>query len=223
MAERNHSIHPATLKNGTGNEYQIDAVIFDANDDPIVIIDPKYIRNTKHNRDKGSWLCTAHYNLRKTHPKIRKSIAVLGGRWSPSSKALIRSFGIHILEVPFANIAAVLANHGVDFDWPSKSAGDRPREAWEAFCILDDDAKTSIAEEMKTFVQDDLIAEVVATLDTDIEALPRRISSVEVLLKTEQDEMVLLTFDSVAASLREMTNLVYDRPDVGDLLEPRAQ
>ena len=58
---RGHSIRPAKLKNGTGNVYQIDAVVFDANDDPVIIIDPKYIRYTKHNRDKGSWLCTAHY------------------------------------------------------------------------------------------------------------------------------------------------------------------
>ena len=86
---RGYAIRPARLTNGTGNTYQIDAVIFDHDENPVVIIEPKYIRYTKHNRDKGSWLCTAHYNLRKTFPTIRKSIAVLGGRWSNPSQRLM--------------------------------------------------------------------------------------------------------------------------------------
>lgn len=100
VAARGHTIRPARLRNGTGNVYQIDAVVFDVDDNPVIIIDPKYIRYTKHNRDKGSWLCVAHYNLRKTFPTIRKSIAVLAGRWSAPSRALIRSFGVETLEVP---------------------------------------------------------------------------------------------------------------------------
>ena len=74
-----YTVQPQRLVNGTGNSYQIDAVISDDEGRPVIIVDPKYIRYTKHNRDKASWLCTAHYNLRKTHPTLRKSIAVLGG------------------------------------------------------------------------------------------------------------------------------------------------
>ena len=86
---RGCTIKPRKMKNGTGNVYQIDAVIFDKDSNPLIIIDPKYIRYAKHNRDKGSWLCVAHYNLRKTFPTIRKSISSLAGRWSkprPGSK-----------------------------------------------------------------------------------------------------------------------------------------
>ena len=51
---RGCSVRPARLRNGTDNVYQIDAVVFDSNRRPVIIIDPKYIRYTKHNRDKGS-------------------------------------------------------------------------------------------------------------------------------------------------------------------------
>src|SRR3972149_4519060 len=95
------TIKPYKLKNGTGNIYQIDAVVFDKDNNPLIIIDPKYIRYTKHNRDKGSWLCVAHYNLRKTYPSIRKSISILAGRWSKPSIELIKSFGVEIIELPF--------------------------------------------------------------------------------------------------------------------------
>ncbi len=219
---RNHTIRPARLTNGTGNTYQIDAVVFDAADNPIIIIDPKYIRYTKHNRDKGSWLCVAHYNLRKTFPTIRKSIAVLAGRWSAPSQALIRSFGVQILEVPFDRMVTVLGNRGVEFDWPERGGRDTQQRANLAFDALDEATRNSIAIEMTADIQEQLAADVIDVLDADINALPRRISGVEVLLKTEQDEMVLLSFDSVAASLQAMAQLVSDRPDISDLLETRA-
>ena len=58
-------------------------------------------------------------------------------------------------------------------------------------------------------------------LDTDIDTLPHRGSEVEVLLKTDQDEMLLLSFDSVPKAMAAMANLVSDRPDIRDILQRR--
>ena len=218
---RGYTTHPARLTNGTGNTYQIDAVVFDADENPVIIIDPKYIRYTKHNRDKGSWLCTAHYNLRKTYPTIRKSIAVLAGRWSDPSKALMRSFGVEILEVPFDGMVSILEEYGINFAWAEKDR-ETPRAAWEHFAGLENDTRVAIASHLTAGVIDRLRSAVTQVLDADIATLPTRISEVEVLLKTDRDEMVLLTFDSVASSLQAMARLVSDRPDISDLLESHA-
>ena len=218
---RGYTIRPARLTNGTGNTYQIDAVVFDADENPVIIIDPKYIRYTKHNRDKGSWLCTAHYNLRKTFPTIRKSIAVLAGRWSEPSKALIRSFGVEILEVPFDGMVSVLGEYGVNFAWAEKDR-ETPRAAWDHFASLESDTHTAIASDLTEGIIDRLRTAVTQVLDAEISTLPTRISEVEVLLKTDRDEMVLLTFDSAAAALQAMARLVSDRPDISDLLESHA-
>lgn len=217
VSARGYTISPSRLTNGTGNTYQIDAVVFDRHEKPIIIIEPKYIRYTKHNRDKGSWLCTAHYNLRKTHPTIRKSIAVLGGRWSKPSKALMSSFGVQLFEVTFETIVQILYKYGVAFDWPEKGAGDWPREAWNSFSQLNESDRMRISKELVSDIRDDLIDAVSYVLDTDISTLPRRISSVEVLMKTEQDEIVLKTFDSVAAAIQDLTGYITDRADIGDL------
>ena len=217
VAARGHTIRPSRLTNGTGNTYQIDAVVFDRDERPVIIIEPKYIRYTKHNRDKGSWLCTAHYNLRKTHPTIRKSIAVLGGRWSEPSKALMSSFGVQLFQVSFDKIVEILAEYGVAFDWPERGAGDWPREAWNNYTLLTETDRKRISEELVADIQCDLIRAVSYVLDTDISTLPRRISSVEVLMKTEQDEIVLKTFDSVAAAIQDLTGYITDRADIGDL------
>ena len=221
VAARGYSIRPARLRNGTGNAYQIDAVVFDAADNPVIIIDPKYIRYTKHNRDKGSWLCVAHYNLRKTFPTIRKSIAVLAGRWSAPSLALIRSFGVATLEVPFASMVSVLREYGVEFAWSERDR-ETPRISWEHFDGLNDAARAAIASDLTESIIERLRGAVAQVLDAEIATLPARISEVEILLKTDRDEMLLLTFDSVAASLQAMARLVSDRPDISDLLEPRG-
>lgn len=221
VESRGHTIRPARLTNGSGNAYQIDAVIFDGAGNPVIIIDPKYIRYTKHNRDKGSWLCVAHYNLRKTFPTIRKSIAVLAGRWSAPSLALIRSFGVETLEVPFASMVSVLREYGVEFAWSERDR-ETPRISWEHFDCLNDAARAAIASDLTESIIERLRGAVAQVLDAEIATLPARISEVEILLKTDREEMLLLTFDSVAASLQAMARLVSDRPDISDLLEPRC-
>ena len=214
VESRDHSIRPARLKNGTGNSYQIDAVVFNANDDPVIIIDPKYIRYTKHNRDKGSWLCVAHYNLRKTHQSIRKSIAVLAGRWSEPSKALVSSFGVETLEVPFDHIAEALRAFGVEFDWPEAGGEPIARKSLQIFEQLDDSAKLEIGRYMVAGIADDIRNEVAQVLDTDLASIATRVAEVEILLKTDQGEMVLSSFDSVTDAIKALTDLVSDKPDI---------
>lgn len=93
------------LANASGIRYRIDGVIEDAERQPIVLLESKYLRYQKHNRDKASWTCVAHYNLHKNFPTVRKSIALLTGRWTAQSKSLMTSFGIELHEVPFDHIA----------------------------------------------------------------------------------------------------------------------
>jgi hypothetical protein len=168
---RHHTIRPAKLTNGSGNTYQIDAVVFDSSGNPVIIIDPKYIRYTKHNRDKGSWLCVAHYNLRKTFPSIRKSIAILAGRWSGPSKALVRSFGVEILEVPFSKLAAALNNWGIDFDWhESDRLG--AQEAWQRFASLSVEDRKQIAFDVTSDILDKLRSDVIQCLKQTSQLYP---------------------------------------------------
>lgn len=113
---------PERLINGSKNVYQIDCVVSSSSGTTVVIVDPKYIRYKKHNRDKGSWLCVAHYNLRKSHPTIRKSIAILSGRWSAPSIQMIKSFGVEVHELPFEQMVRTLSSRGVDFEWERRIA-----------------------------------------------------------------------------------------------------
>ncbi len=147
IEDHGYSIGPEKLRNGTGNMYQIDAVIRDSEGMPVILIDPKYIRYTKHNRDKGSWLCTAHYNLRKTYPSIRKTIAVLAGRWSETSLALIRSFGVEVVLLDFDHLVSALKGSGIEFEWGEKDR-DTPRQSLEKFTNLTMPDRAALAQNL---------------------------------------------------------------------------
>lgn len=61
VLERGYTAKPEKLRDAHGTPYSIDAVVYDDKARPIILIDTKYIRYKKHNRDKASWVCTAHY------------------------------------------------------------------------------------------------------------------------------------------------------------------
>jgi len=63
------------LTDQDGNDYEVDAVIVNRRFQPLVLLESKYIRYKKHNRDKASWICTAHTKLRAKFPTIRTSIS----------------------------------------------------------------------------------------------------------------------------------------------------
>jgi hypothetical protein len=51
------------LEDGDGNEYNIDSVIINNRFQPLVLVESKYIRYKKHNRDKASWVWYGSYQI----------------------------------------------------------------------------------------------------------------------------------------------------------------
>lgn len=123
------------MANASGNKYRLDAIIENPDGKPVVLLESKYLRYKKHNRDKGSWTCAAHYSLRKTHPTIRKSVAVLSGRWSEPSKAFLQSFGIELHHIEFPTMCAVMTDFNIDFDWAEDNQ-EVPNQGWSTFLSL---------------------------------------------------------------------------------------
>ena len=117
------------LRNSMDNLHEVDIVVEDVQEEPVILIEPKYLRYTKHNWDKGSRLCIAHYLLRRNYPTVRKSICVLAGNWTEQAKQFIHSFGIETYEIPFDTIVTALQGHGVEFEWHEQDR-DAPVIAW---------------------------------------------------------------------------------------------
>lgn len=194
---------PVTNKNGTqkkllmydkfGTAYNIDAVIANESMQPMILIESKYIRYKKHNRDKGSWVCTAHPAIRRRYQSVRSSIAVLAGNWSSSSLAMMRSFDINIFLIPFKRICDLLAKYEVDFDWDEK---DRVTalDAWNKYSDLTDTQKSRIGIEMVNAIKDELKKLVLSILDDTAE---REIESVTIELHSNLGEVKVYEFSSI--------------------------
>jgi len=202
--------HPRTAKptqllvaDAFGNDYRIDSLIVNQNEQPLVLIESKYIRYTKHNRDKGSWVGLAHSSLRRTFPTIRMSIAVIVGSWSEPSKKMMESFGVTLFEVNFQKVVNTLAQYDVDISWEEKEK-ERAKVAWESWRRLEDDQYNQIAKTLLTDVELPLRDSLKIALDT---TLPRTITEFELSMRTNIGEQRRFTFssrDEVSKFLNEM-------------------
>ncbi len=155
------------LKDSNGIEYNIDAVIANTKLQPLILIESKYIRYKKHNRDKGSWVCTAHQSLRKRFSSVRSSVTILAGNWSKTSKTMMKSADILLFEIPFSSICKVLNKFGIDFIWDEKER-DKAYVAWNKFIALPDSQRMNIGDELILFIERDLESAITAILDNTI-------------------------------------------------------
>lgn len=143
------------LSDQFGTKYNIDAVVANEAMQPLILLEYKYIRYTKHNRDKGSWLCTAHNAVRKRYNSIRSSIAILAGNWSQTSLAMMKSHSVNLFVIPFSRIVELLSKYGIVFDWDEKDR-ETALESWKKYAALSPEQKKSIAQEMIVVIKEDL-------------------------------------------------------------------
>lgn len=190
------------LTDNDGNNYNVDAVIINKRFQPLVLIESKYIRYTKHNRDKASWICTAHTKLRQRYVTVRKSIAVLMGSWSKPSKRLLESFEVELFQVSFDDICEILAQFGIDYRWAEKDRH-TAMASWQTFCQLSARKRKQIAKRLIANIEDDLRRSLETAMEENI---PRTISSVRVVIRSNRGETFTHIFDTLQQALDFMQN-----------------
>ena len=216
VEERGYTVKPDKLRDAHDTPYSIDAVIYDDKARPIMLVDTKYIRYKKHNRDKASWVCTAHSLLRKHYKTLRKSIVVLGGQWSQPSIKLLDQFDIEVIQVPFDDFVSAFSNFGIEFDWKEN---DRvtPDNSLSAYSALTDQEKARIGSSLTSSVEGKLIEAVSPVLESDIDSIPQNISHIEILLKTDQNQLILFEHNSLQEALTGLLALFPPSVDVTQL------
>jgi len=185
------------MSDNYANEYNIDGVLANDAMQPLIIFESKYIRYKKHNRDKGSWICTAHSAVRRRYHSIRSSIAVLAGSWSGSSRTMMQSNDINLFLIPFENICEILLTLGVDFQWAEKDKK-KATEAWLAWNQLSEPEKSSVGRQMIEVIKEPLKELIEKILDDSIE---REIEKVVVEITSNIGELKVFEFDTVEEAI----------------------
>lgn len=180
-----------------GTAYNVDAVIANESMQPIVLIESKYIRYKKHNRDKGSWICTAHPAIRRRYQSIRSSIAVLAGNWSSSSLTMLKSFDINIFLIPFSKNCELLAVHYIHFDWSEKER-EIAQDAWQKYSALTMTQKSKIGEGMIQPIKKELEELVLNILDN---TRPRSLRNIVIELHSTLGEVKAYQFSEIEQAI----------------------
>ncbi|ACK70266.1 hypothetical protein PCC7424_1834 [Gloeothece citriformis PCC 7424] len=217
------------LKDTDGNGYNIDSVIINHRFQPLVLIESKYIRYKKHNRDKASWICTAHPKLRETYPTIRKSLAILMGNWSLPSKKLLQSFEIELFEISFQDICQALLAHQINFNWAEKDR-ETARDSWQKFSLLSSREKDQLAEDLVASIKIDLENSIRQALTDANDEITQQVENVKIIIKTKKGERHIFEFKSLQEAVQfmesfdEVTDLnTSNKPSLIELVSQQNQ
>ena len=194
------------LYDNFGTAYNIDSVVTNEAMQPLILIEYKYIRYKKHNRDKGSWLCTAHNAVRRRYNSVRSSIAILAGSWSGSSVAMMKSHDINLFIIPFDKITELLKEHDIKFDWGEKDR-DIAVDSWKRYSKLTAEQKLKIAEEMIFEIKSDLEAIIEKTLDNSV---IREVEKVTVEIHTNIGEVKRFDFINIQDALNFLEDFSFE-------------
>jgi len=211
-----HSVASMRLANHLGSSHQIDAVVKDQEDNPVILIEPKYLRYRKHNWDKGSRLCIGHYRLRRTFPSIRKSIGILAGEWTIPSVEFMQSFAIETHRIPFEHISEVVERHKIPFRWHEKDT-QTPALGWRLYTQLSAEDREQLAREVTSPVRQAVMESVGRTLRWDPQA-PKRVETVELSVRTSEGEHIFRSFGTISAAIEYLLPFLKDVEDLRRML-----
>lgn len=207
------------LKDKYDVEYSIDSLIVNKSLQPIIVLESKYIRYKKHNRDKGSWIKASHTAIRERYSSVRSSIAILAGSWSAPSKAMLKSADINYFEIPFEKLCEILDEYGIDFRWGEKER-EKAYTAWNIFCKLSTDDLEAIGNKIIDEIALELDDSIKKILDDSVE---REIVKIEIHVTTNLGEVKIFSFDDIEAALEFLnefdTEEILDTSNAPSILE----
>jgi len=207
VSQRTGKATKLILTDSDGIGFNIDSVIINNRFQPLVLIESKYLRYGKHNRDKASWICTAHTKLRQRYSTVRRSIAVLMGKWSKPSKRLLQSFEVELFEISFDDICQTLKQHGINYRWAER---DRQQaiESWRKFNELSDHSREQIAKELISSIKSKLRQALRVALD---ESVPRELDSVTLVIRSNRGETYRHVFPALDQAIGFMQSFDEER------------
>lgn len=130
------------LKNKSGVEHEIDFVI-GTKERPLILIDSKYIKYTKHAREKANEILMKLTSVSETHPSVNMLIAVLAGSFTPDAIKTLRGRGIYVFHIPFGRVAMNLRRFGIVVDWPEWDK-ETPKRTWERLVSMTEAEKDEV-------------------------------------------------------------------------------
>lgn len=175
-----------------------DGLIVDQEGRPYAVIESKVIQKAKHATEKAAKVAREHPALKRAHPTLRASIAVLAGDFTREPLRMVEASGAHVLFIPQKHLASVCLEYGIEILWEDSEAAAYGVAALERYNALSPEERKDLGQRILQPVVTQL-REVVAAAIADTPENP--VVGVWVDIFFKRGEIGHHEFDSIEAAL----------------------
>jgi hypothetical protein len=123
-----------------------DGLVVDREGHPYAVIESKVIQKAKHATEKAAKVAREHPDLKRAHPTLRSSIAVLAGDFTPEPLRMVEASGANLLFIPQDHLAAVCRDYGVEILWEDRETAIYAPAALERYSTLTQEERKALGQ-----------------------------------------------------------------------------
>lgn len=113
-----------------------DGLVVDRDGQPYAVIESKVIQKAKHATEKAAKVAREHPDLKRAHPTLRSSIAMLAGDFTPEPLRMVETSGANLLFIPQDHLASICREFGIEILWEDHEAATYAVAALKRFNTL---------------------------------------------------------------------------------------
>lgn len=175
-----------------------DGLIVDRQGRPFAVIESKVIQKAKHATEKAAKVAREHPDLKRAHPTLRSSIAVLAGDFTPEPLRMVEASGANLLFIPQDHLSLVCRNYEIEILWEDRDAAQSAMAALERYNALTQKKRKALGQRIVQPIAEQLRAVVKATI-ADVPENPVRGVWVDIFF--QRGEIGHHEFDSIEEAL----------------------
>lgn len=123
-----------------------DGLIVDQEGRPFAIIESKLIQKAKHATEKAAKIVREHPDLKRAHPTLRSSIAVLAGDFTPEPLRMVEASGANLLFIPQNHLAEACRHYGIEILWEDYEAAQSAMAAIKRYISLSQEERKALGQ-----------------------------------------------------------------------------
>ncbi len=175
-----------------------DGLIVDQEGHPYAVIESKIIQKAKHATEKATKVAREHPDLKRAHPTLRSSIAVLAGDFTPEPLRMVEASGANLLFIPQDHLVSACRDYGIEILWEDYEAATHAVTALERYNTLTPEERKGLGQR----ILQPVAAQLQKVVEAAIAAMPENpVIGVWVDLLFQRGEIRHHEFDSVKEAL----------------------
>ena len=191
------------LRDLHGKPCEHDGLVTDVDGRPYAVIESKIIQKAKHATEKAAKVAREHPDLKRAHPTLRASIAVLAGAFTPEPLRMVESSGANLLFIPQQHLVTVCRRRGIEILWQDHEAVTFAARALEQYNALKADQRKILGQELLKPVAEQLRQIILQTL---ADAEPNPVVKVWLDIFYKRGEIAHQEFPAIPAALEYLTS-----------------